>query len=145
MRRLYRTRLSGQQVALCGALEGLLLPSDAHLGWAAIPVLLDQPLGVVAGDEGSDSVTHVLDGLEDATMDGLLFQGSEQPLDHAVGLGFRDEGIARRQAQNLTCFWKTSAMKLLPWSWRSARPRAAPALRWPNCWRTAMPRAWIAS
>src|SRR4051794_10647935 len=25
-------------------------------------------------------------------------------------------------------------MKLLPWSWRSARPRAAPALRWPNCW-----------
>src|SRR3954452_16131094 len=24
---LYRTRLSGQQVALCGALEGLLLPS----------------------------------------------------------------------------------------------------------------------
>src|SRR3954468_1765508 len=98
---MYRTRLSGQQVALCGALEGLLLPSDAHLGWAAIPVLLDQPLGVVAGDEGPDSVTHVLDGLEDATMDGLLFQGSEQPLDHAVGLGFRDEGIARHQAPEL--------------------------------------------
>ncbi len=47
--------------------------------------------------------------------------------------------------QNLVCFWKCSAMKLLPWSWRSARPRAAPAERWPNCWRTAMASAWVAS
>src|SRR5215213_6618393 len=47
--------------------------------------------------------------------------------------------------QNLICFWKASDMKLLPWSWRSARPRAAPAPRWPNRRRTAMPAAWIAS
>src|ERR671910_533584 len=47
--------------------------------------------------------------------------------------------------QNLICCWKASDMKALPWSWRSARPRAAPAERWPNRWRTAMPRAWIAS
>ena len=31
-------------------------------------------------------------------MDGLLFQRSEQPLDHAVGFGLSDEGVARRQA-----------------------------------------------
>src|SRR5512132_1314700 len=36
-------------------------------------------------------------------------------------------------------------MKLLPWSCRSATPRAVPAERWPNCWRTAMPIAWVAS
>ena len=29
--------------------------------------------------------------------------------------------------QDLIWFWKSSAMKSLPWSWRSARPRAASA------------------
>src|SRR3712207_2653711 len=32
--------------------------------------------------------------------------------------------------QKAICFWKTSDMKALPWSWLSARPRAAPAPRW---------------
>ena len=53
--------------------EGLLLPGSTHRGGAAIAVLLNQPLGVVAGDEGPYGVTNVLDGLEDAAMDGLLF------------------------------------------------------------------------
>jgi hypothetical protein len=74
---VYRTRMSGQWVALCGAPEGLLLPDAAHVGWAAMAVLLDQPLGVVAGDEGPDGVAHLLDGLEEATMDDLFFQGAE--------------------------------------------------------------------
>jgi len=74
---VYRTRMSGQWVALCGAPEGLLLPDAAHVGWAAMAVLLDQPFGVVAGDEGPDGVAHLLDGLEDATMDDLFFQGAE--------------------------------------------------------------------
>src|SRR5918992_479312 len=46
--------------------------------------------------------------------------------------------------QNLICFWKASDMKLLPWSWRSARPRAAPAGRGAKCWRTALPAARVA-
>ncbi len=74
---VYRTRMSGQWVALCGAPEGLLLPDAAHVGWAAMAVLLDQPFGVVAGDEGPDGVAHLLDGLEDAAMDDLFFQGAE--------------------------------------------------------------------
>jgi enoyl reductase-like protein len=63
---------------------------------AAETVLLDQPFGVVAGDEVADGVADLVDGLEDAAMDDLLFQRPEQPLDDAVGLGFSDEGVARR-------------------------------------------------
>src|SRR3712207_3937387 len=64
-------------------------------------VLLDQPRGVVAGDEGPDGVADLADGLEDAAMDGLLFQRAKEPLDHAVRLGLRDEGMARRHAPEL--------------------------------------------
>src|SRR3712207_1836738 len=86
---------------LRGAPEGPLLPGRTHLGWAAMAVLLDQPLGVVTGDEGPDGLAHVIDGPEDAAVDGLLFQGSEQPLDDAVRLGLTDEGIARGHAPEL--------------------------------------------
>jgi hypothetical protein len=44
-------------------------------------VLLDQPFGVVAGDEGADGVADLVDGLEDASVDGLLLQGAEEALD----------------------------------------------------------------
>jgi hypothetical protein len=135
---LYRTRFPGQPVSLCGAPEGLVVPGGAHGVWAAVSVLLDQPLGVVAGDEGADGVSDLVDGLEDASVHHLLFQGAEEALDDAVRLRLADEGVARR-------FWKASGMKALPWSWRSARPRAAPAPRWPNRWRSAMPTAWMAS
>ncbi len=37
-------------------------------------VLLDQPLGVVAGDEDPDGVADIVDGPEDAAMHDLLFQ-----------------------------------------------------------------------
>jgi hypothetical protein len=63
---------------------------------AEVAVLLDQPLGVVAGDEVADGLADLVDGLEDAAMDDLLFQRPEQPLDDAIGLGFSDEGVARR-------------------------------------------------
>src|SRR3712207_6901454 len=52
---------------LRGAPEGLLLPGRTHLGWAAVAVLLDQPLGVIAGDEGPDGLAHVIDRSEEHT------------------------------------------------------------------------------
>src|SRR5215213_808515 len=90
--------MSGQWVALCGATEGLLLPDAAHVGWAAMAVLLDQPFGVVAGDAGPDGVAHLLDGLEEAAMDDLFFQGAEEALYASVRLGLADEGVARCHA-----------------------------------------------
>src|SRR4051794_36179144 len=75
---VYRTRLPGQWVALCGAPEGRLLPGGAHVSWTAVAVLLDRPLGVVAGDEGADGVAHVVDGPEDATVHDLLLLGPKQ-------------------------------------------------------------------
>jgi hypothetical protein len=67
-----------------------------HGFWAAVTVLLDQPLGVVAGDEGADGVTDLVDGLEDAAVHDLLLQRAEEALDHAIRLGLSDEGVARR-------------------------------------------------
>src|SRR5215211_8725977 len=61
-------------------------------------VLLDQPFGVVACDEGADGVADLVDGLEDAAVDGLLFQRAEEALDDAVRFRLADEGVARRQA-----------------------------------------------
>jgi hypothetical protein len=49
-----------------------------------VGVLLDQPLGVEAGDEVADGLADLVYGLEDAAMDDLLFQRPEQPLDDAV-------------------------------------------------------------
>src|SRR3712207_1729809 len=95
---LYRTRFSGQVVGLCGAPEGLLVPGGACGVGAAVAVLLDEPFGVVAGDEGTDGVTDLVDGLEDAAVHDLLLQRAEEAPDHAVGLGLPDEGVAQRHA-----------------------------------------------
>src|SRR3954454_19263382 len=95
---MYRTRLPGQWVVLCRAPEGLLAPSGAPVSWAAVAVRLDQPLGVVAGDEGPNGLAHVVDGPEDATVHDLLLQGPKQALDASVRLGLADEGVARRHA-----------------------------------------------
>ncbi|MCZ8150285.1 MAG: hypothetical protein O9325_20810, partial [Roseomonas sp.] len=69
---LYRTRLSGHAVALCGAPEGGVEVRGASVERAEVAVLLDQPLGVVAGGEVADGVADLIDGLEDAAVDGLL-------------------------------------------------------------------------
>src|SRR5215218_8697936 len=81
---VYRTRLSGQWVALRGAPEGRFEPCGACVERAAMAVLLDQPFGVVAGDEDADCVADLVDGLEDASMHDLLFERAEEPLDDAV-------------------------------------------------------------
>jgi hypothetical protein len=63
-----------------------------------VAVLLDQPLGVVAGDEGADGIPRLVDGPEDAAVHDLLLQRAEETLDHAIRLGLADEGAARRHA-----------------------------------------------
>src|SRR4051795_13046781 len=71
---VYRTRCSGHAVALCGAPEVGVEASGAHVAWAEVAILLDQPLSVVAGGEVADGVADLFDGLEDAAMDGLFVQ-----------------------------------------------------------------------
>ena len=88
---VYRTRFFGQAVGLCGAPERLVMPSGASVVRASVAVLLDQPFGVVAGGEGADGVSDVVDGLEDTSVHDLLLEGSEQALDDAI---IRYEGIS---------------------------------------------------
>lgn len=64
-------------------------------------LLLDQPSGVAAADEVSNGVAEVVDGLEDATVHGLLLEGAEDALDDAVGLRLADEGVAGLRAPGL--------------------------------------------
>ena len=73
---VYRTRFPGHAVALRGA----------RVGRAEVAVLIDKPLGVVRGGEVADGVAELVDGLEDAAMDGLLFRRSEEPPEDAVRL-----------------------------------------------------------
>ena len=98
VRSVYRARFPGHWLALCGARDGRVEPGGADVEWAAVAVLPDQPRGVVAGGKGADGVAELVDGLADAAIDDLLLQGAEEPLDHAVGLGFSDEGVAWRDA-----------------------------------------------
>src|SRR5271169_704235 len=101
---VYRTRFFGQTVGLCGAPERLVMPSGASVVRASVAVLLDQPFGVVAGGEGADGVSDVVDGLEDTSVHDLLLEGSEQALDDAIGLRLSDEGVARRDAPGADLF-----------------------------------------
>jgi hypothetical protein len=87
------------------------MPSGASVVRASVAVLLDQPFGVVAGGEGADGVSDVVDGLEDTSVHDLLLEGSEQALDDAIGLRLSDEGVARQPPPtsqwtpgNQTCF-----------------------------------------
>ena len=95
---MYRTRLSGHGIELCGAPDVRVEPDGAGVERAEVTVLLDQPLGVVAGGEGAGGVADLVDGLEDVSVDGLLLQRPEEPLDHAVRFWLSDEGIARGHA-----------------------------------------------
>jgi hypothetical protein len=76
--------------------------------------VVDQPLGVVSGDEGAHGVADVLEGLEDADMGDLLLHSSEGALYDAVGLRLAGEGVARRHAPGRDLGLEISAMKQLP-------------------------------
>ena len=56
---MYRTRLSGHWFGLCGAPEGRVEARGASVERAEVAVLLDQPLGVVAGGEVADGIADL--------------------------------------------------------------------------------------
>src|SRR5436305_9614809 len=92
--RVYRTRFFGHKVALSGGPHDGLAPGGSGVARAAQAVLLDQPLGVVAGDEVADGVTDLVDGLVDATVHDLLLQRAKESFDDTVRLGFAHERVA---------------------------------------------------
>jgi len=83
-----RSRFLGHMVTLCRHRHGSKFVLATQGVWAEVAGLLDQPLGVVAGDEVADRLAHVLDGLKDVSMDNLLLLGAEEPLDDAVRSGW---------------------------------------------------------
>ena len=82
------------RLLLSGGPHDGLVPRCSGIARTAQAVLLDQPLGVVAGDEVADGVTDLVDGLVDPAMHDLLLEGAEEPLDDAIRLGLADERIA---------------------------------------------------
>ncbi len=124
----------------------MVLRRGVRVARAEGAVLLHGPLGVVEVGEGADGVADLADGLENAAVDGLLLQGSEQPLNDAMGLRFSGEGVAGRYALELgllpeVLIHEGAAMVV------AEREAAGSARRkrWPNCWQTARFSAWIAS
>src|SRR5947207_1778724 len=91
---MYRTRFFGHKVALSGGPHDGLAAGRSGVARAAQAVLLDQPLGVVAGDEVADGVTDLVDGLVDATMHDLLLQRAKEPFDDAIRFGLAHERVA---------------------------------------------------
>jgi hypothetical protein len=53
---VYRTRLSGHGIALCGAPEIGVETRGARVERAEVAIFLDEPFGVVEGGEGADGV-----------------------------------------------------------------------------------------
>ena len=53
---------------------------------------------VVVVDKGFDGLRHLLCIAEDATINGLLFEGPDEAFGDAVTLGLGHEGMADRQA-----------------------------------------------
>jgi hypothetical protein len=58
-------------------------------------------LGVVAGDEGSDGVAEVFEGLEDAAVDDLLLECAEEPLADAMATLIRLPSAQRGGAKRV--------------------------------------------
>ena len=92
----YRTRFPGRTNALYGAPEVGVEACGASVEQTEVAVLLDHPRGVLDGSEVADGVADLVDGLEDAAVDGLLLQCPEHSLNHAIGFGFCDKCLARR-------------------------------------------------
>src|SRR5689334_8025340 len=86
------------RLLLSGGPHGGLIPGCSGAIRTAQAVLLDEPLGVVTGDEVADGVTDLVDGPVDSAVHDLLFEGAEETLDDTIRLGLADERVAGRHA-----------------------------------------------
>src|SRR3954452_13066459 len=98
---VYRPGFSGHKILRCGrpywGERGE--PFAPRLSRAAVGILLQQPVLVVARDEGPDRGANLLGIAENPAPHDLLLEGADEPLRHTVGLGLADEGKARRHAE----------------------------------------------
>jgi hypothetical protein len=82
------------RLLLSGGPHYRLVPRCSGVTRTAQAVLLDEPLGVITGDEVADGVTDLVEGLVDLAVHDLLFQRAEEALDDTIRLGFADERVA---------------------------------------------------
>src|SRR3982750_3154546 len=69
-------------------------PFAPGLRRAAVGILLQQPVLVIARDEGPDRGANLLGVAENPAPHDLLLEGPDEPLRHTIGLGLADEGNA---------------------------------------------------
>src|SRR5215210_2536863 len=74
-------------------------PFAPGLSRAAVSILLQQPVLVIARDEGPDRGANLLGIAEDPAQHDLLLEGADEALRHTIGLGLADEGKARCHAE----------------------------------------------
>src|SRR3982750_73274 len=98
---VYRPGFSGHKMLLRGRPDWGACgePFAPGLSRAAVGILLQQPVLVVARDEGPDRNANLLGIAENPAPHDLLLEGADEPLRHTLGLGLADEGKARRHAQ----------------------------------------------
>ena len=98
---MYRPGFSGHKILLCGRPDWGECgePFAPGLSRAAGGILLQQPVLVIARDEGPDRAANLLGIAEDPAPHDLLLEGADEPLRHTIGLGLADEGKARRHAE----------------------------------------------
>lgn len=85
---------------------------------------LDEPLGVVGGDEGGHRLAQVVDIVVEPGPEALLLKGLDSPLGAAVALGLADIGGVVGDAQPAQRAGEEWAERYCgPQSWRSPSPR----------------------
>src|SRR3954447_20463164 len=98
---VYRPGFSGHKILLCGGPDWGACgePFAPGLSRAAVGILLQQPVLVIARNEGPDRNANLLGIAENPAPHDLLLEGADEALRHTVGLGLADEGKARRHAE----------------------------------------------
>src|SRR5690349_24585027 len=99
--KVYRPGFSGHKMLLRGRPDWGACgePFASGLSRAAVGILLQQPVLVIARDEGPDRGPNLLGIAENPAPHDLLLEGADEALRHTVGLGLADEGKARRHAE----------------------------------------------
>jgi len=91
--KMYRTRLFGHKFDMTSCRDSDLMRRP-HFCRGGVSVLFQYPATVVGGDKRRYYLTQFVEVLKNPTMDGLLFEGSEEPLCNSIGFGLSDESEA---------------------------------------------------